>query len=192
MALFEVPGWSISSQPISTQHPSRKRKRAGSQDLQLRSAQVNLDKLINTLGDRATHHDGDAPKKKNKKPNQRTSQPSDHQAGENPRALKKHGKAKHSVASAVQTSTSNTGASPKKNAKKKKPKAESAPQPTLFEENSRLPTTARGNTGLTALQRNMKESLDGARFRSVSQSREICYLTCPIIKVDKRSVVQVK
>ncbi|KAF8843193.1 hypothetical protein BDN67DRAFT_964848 [Paxillus ammoniavirescens] len=162
MALFEVPGWSISSQPISTQHSSKKRKRAGSQDLQLRSAQVNLDKLINTLGD--------APKKNKKKSNQRTSQPSDHQAGENPRALKKHGKAKHSVASPVQTSTSNTDASPKKNAKKKKPKAESAPQSTLFEENSRLPNTTRGNTGLTALQRNMKESLDGARFRLINET----------------------
>ncbi|KIL00275.1 hypothetical protein PAXRUDRAFT_821814 [Paxillus rubicundulus Ve08.2h10] len=156
MALFQVPGWSVSSQPLSTtQRSSKKRKRAGSQDLgQLRSAQVNLDKLINTLGDRAAHHDGDVPNKNKNKPNQRTSQPS----RKNPCASKKHGKA------------TNSGAPPKKNANKKKTKAESTPQPASFERNSKFPTTTRGNTSLTALQRNMKESLDGARFRLINET----------------------
>ncbi|KAF9222074.1 hypothetical protein BS17DRAFT_796869 [Gyrodon lividus] len=175
MALFEVPGWSMPSEPVSTQRPSKKRKRAGSQleDLdQLRSAQVNFDRLINTFGDGTAPHGGDsrAPKKNNnKKLNKGTSQPSSVQAGEEPRASKKHGKTKHSVASAVPTPTPNTGAFLKKNVKKKTSKTEGAAQPTSFEKNSKLTTTA-CDSGLTSLQRNMKESLDGARFRLINET----------------------
>ncbi|KAF9247149.1 methyltransferase-domain-containing protein [Melanogaster broomeanus] len=171
MVLFEVPGWSMPSEPVSTtQRPSKKRKRAGSQDLvQLRSAQVNIDKLINTLGRGTSSHDDESRTLKKKKKNKTTSRPSDDQGREDPRPPKKHGKAKPPVTSTVPTPAPNAGTLPNKKPKKKTSKTESVPQPTLSV-NSKPPSTARDTTGLTSLQRNMKKSLDGARFRLINES----------------------
>ena len=181
-ALFDVPGWSVPSAPVSTQRQSKKRKHAASSEEQdlLRNAQVNLDKLIDSLGGGADDA-GDGPsskKKKKKNVNKPTSQPSRRdQRGED---LHPHGKphswTKASVPSAEDPSTtSNTAALPSKKARKKN--AKRVVQPTDIPKHS----VAVQETGsLTPLQRSLRKSLDGARFRFVLECTEIHWADRPM------------
>ncbi|KAG6378874.1 methyltransferase-domain-containing protein [Boletus reticuloceps] len=173
-ALFDVPGWSVPSAPVSTQRHSKKRKRAASSEEQelLHSAQANLDKLIHSLGGSTTLNDdaGDGPsnKKKKKKPNKPTPQPSHHdQRGKVRNGPHSQGKPhKQAVPPATDPSTASTKAAlPGKKAKKKNTKH--VVQPTVTPEKS---TAAQDTGSLTPLQRNLKKSLDGARFRLLNET----------------------
>ncbi|KIJ70248.1 hypothetical protein HYDPIDRAFT_104934 [Hydnomerulius pinastri MD-312] len=173
MALFEVPGWSMPSAPISAQTSSKKRKRPGSQNSNLlHSAETNLDKLIETLGEGAGANDGErhGTKKKKKKHDKLSSQPNNNQVRPPPTASKKLAAAKDPGPSASPTPTSNTDSSPKKKSKRKKSKATDVDRSGPSDQSPKAPKPAQNNTGLTSLQRNMKESLDGARFRLINES----------------------
>jgi ribosomal RNA-processing protein 8 len=175
--MFDVPGWSVPSDPVSTQRQSKKRKHAASSEEQdlLRNAQVNLDKLVDSLGGSADNAgDGSSKKKKKKKINKPTSQPSHrNQRGEGLQPHgKPHGQTKASVPSAEDPSTtSDKAAWPSKKAKKKNTKR--VVQPTDTPKHS----AAVQDTGrLTPLQRSLRNSLDGARFRFVLEYTEIHWI----------------
>lgn len=166
--LFNVPGWSVTSDPVSTQHHSKKRKRTASSEEQdlLRNAQANLDKLIDSLGG----SDGSSKKKRKRKLNEPTSQPSPsdqrrevlHPPG------KSHSQAKDAVPTTVDSPTTSGKATlPRKKAKTKN--AKHVVQPTNTSEHS---VVVQDTGGLTLLQRSLKKSLDGARFRFVLTSVE--------------------
>lgn len=147
-ALFDVPGWSVPSAPVSTQRQSRKRKRAASSEEQdlLRTAQANLDKLIDSLGT----GDGGSLKKKSNKSSHRDQHP------------KAPGKPHNQSVTPVSVVDPPTTSS-KKNVKKQKKKQTVQP----------ISTSEHSAAGLTSLQQSFKKSLDGARFRSVLASRDL-------------------
>lgn len=171
-ALFDVPGWSMPSAPVSTQRQSKKRKHAASSEEQdlLRNAQVNLDKLIDSLGGSADDA-GDGSSRKKKKANKHTSRPSHRdQRGEDlhPQG-KPHSQAKASVHSPEDPpATSNKAALPSTKARKKNTKP--VVQPKGTPEHSAISQDA---GSLTPLQRSLRKSLDGARFRFVLEPMEI-------------------
>ena len=177
-ALFDVPGWSVPSAPVSTQPQSKKRKRTVSSEEQelLRNAQANFDKLIHSLGGNDDPNDGLPKKKGTKKFNKPTSQPShrdQHQRGlgEGREGIRPqgnpHNQKKAPVSPAVDPSTtSNKAALSSKKGKKKNAKHvvqhTDTPKPSAVVQDS-----------LTPLQQNLKKSLDGARFRFVPRSMEV-------------------
>lgn len=170
-ALFDVPGWSVPSNPVSTQRQSKKRKHAASSEEQdlLRAAQVNLDKLIDSLGGNAANDagDGSSKKKRKKKPHKPTSQPS--HSDQRREDLHPPGKPRSQAKAAVPTvdppTTSNEAALPRKKAKTKN--AKHVVQPTKISEHSAI---VQDTGSLTPLQRNLRKNLDGARFRFVPSS----------------------
>ncbi|KAG2077575.1 hypothetical protein BDR04DRAFT_1088654 [Suillus decipiens] len=167
MALFEVPGWSVPAAPVSKsiQSTSKKRKRPAAQDAdKMQSVEVNLDKLMQKLGSVGKHQeDKQGPKKKknHKKTNEGLDAKVEHA---------KFGKEKGSsfLGGSIKESTVNQsvkgGSGLRKKKKSLKPdsrKSEQQPQnvsPAVDEV-----------SGLTTLQKGMKESLDGARFRWINE-----------------------
>ncbi|KAH0840082.1 putative uracil phosphoribosyltransferase [Lanmaoa asiatica] len=172
-ALFDVPGWSVPSVPVSIQHHSKKRKRAASSEEQalLRTAQANLDKLVDSLGGSAAFGkdagDGSSKKKRKRKLNKPTSQPSHcDQRGEDLHPPGKlHRQAKALVPSVDPPTASHKAALPRKKAKKKN--AEPVVQPTNVSEHY---AGVQDTDGLTPLQRSFKKTLDGARFRLLNET----------------------
>lgn len=153
-ALFDVPGWSVPSDPVSTQRHSKKRRRAAGSEEQdlLRAAQANLDKLIDSFGE----DDAGSSKKKTKtKPNKSASQPS----------------RRDKPPSHKQTLAPTSDSTKAKRVKKKN--AAHAAQST---NESERPPAAHKTVGLTSLQQSLRKSLDGAHFRSVPISVGIYYI----------------
>ncbi|KAG1892629.1 methyltransferase-domain-containing protein [Suillus subluteus] len=174
MALFEVPGWSVPTAPVSklAQSTSKKRKRPAAQDAdKMQSVEVNLDKLMQKLGSVGKHQEDKQGPKKKKKNHGKTTGGLDAKVEH---ATSNKGKEKVSSppggsikGSAVEQSVKGGSGLRKKMIKQKKSskpdggKSEQQPQnvsPTLDEV-----------SGLTSLQRGMKESLDGARFRWINE-----------------------
>lgn len=162
-ALFDVPGWSVGpSAPLPVQSKKRKRNTVNSEEQELlHNAQVNLDKLIGSLGGSAD----DASKKQKKKKtkhNKSASQPSqrDQHADRGPRSS---GKARSQTKPSPNppTTSDKKTTPPKKKAKKKDAKQPTASVP----EHSQAAVQDTDN--LTPLQQTFKKSLDGARFRFV-------------------------
>ncbi|KAF8558827.1 hypothetical protein OG21DRAFT_1454778 [Imleria badia] len=174
-ALFDVPGWSVPSAPVSTQRQSKKRKRAASSEEQelLRNAQANLDKLIDSLGGSNDADDRPSKKRSKKKFNKPTSQPQpphrdQHRRGEGRDGVRPQGtphkQTKAPVPLAVDSSTtSNKAALPSKKGKKKN--AKHVVQPTDIPEPSAVV-----QDNLTPLQQDLRKSLNGARFRLLNET----------------------
>lgn len=175
-ALFDVPGWSVPSAPVSTQRQSKKRKLAASSEEQelLRNAQANLDKLVDSLGGSFSDDAGDrsSKKKKKKKLNKPTqeskSQPPHRHQGPLPQE-KPHGQPEVPTPAVDSSTNSEKGALSSKRAKKKK-HAKHVVQPTDTPEQSAV---AQDTSSLTPLQQSLRKSLDGARFRFVFRFMEI-------------------
>jgi ribosomal RNA-processing protein 8 len=165
MALFQVPGWSMPAAPVSalSQSTSKKRKRPATQEVdKVQSVEVNLDKLMQKLG--RDHEDEQGPKKKKSK-HGKTPQGMDTR---DESATSSKGKKKNpSSLGVVALSVAESSKPPTKvkQKKKKKPVAEKASSSEQQPRNTS--PAADGVSGLTSLQKGMKESLDGARFRYV-------------------------
>jgi ribosomal RNA-processing protein 8 len=152
MALFDVPGWTMSSEPVKeAASTSKKRKRpVDHDDEKFASAQVNLDKLMETLkGGEDSHGKPKRKRQKGKKlekgtEDEKTDRKKDsspeRKKGEKDRAAPSQKKPKEKKQKAADTHLIVTRADP-----------ESTPAPG----------------GLTIFQNRMKQSLDGARFRYV-------------------------
>lgn len=170
MALFQVPGWSMPTAPVSTlpQSISKKRKRPAAQDVdKVQFAEVNLDKLMQKLGGIRDHdsEDKQGPNKRKRK-HGKTSQGLDTKDGH---AMSSKGKVKITSSlggsSGVEHSVKESSKPPKK-MKQKKSKLD-AGKPSSSEQQPRVSPAVDGVSGLTSLQKGMKNSLDGARFRYV-------------------------
>ncbi|KAI0663179.1 methyltransferase-domain-containing protein [Cubamyces menziesii] len=221
MSLFEVPGWSVPSAPVS--QPNKKRKRPstkGADDVDeaqmIKSAQKNIEKLMKSLGastDALDEEDAARPPKKSRASKDKKVKG----AVQEPERGRKHGreggedqpkpqgKAKKE-AKAQERNSKNPGdrsqertesspvKSPAKDKRKDKQKQKSSRSESVdahsdavshgdtthtplvkdkkAEQKPRPKSPSNTNDasqGLTALQANMKKSLDGARFRWINE-----------------------
>lgn len=154
MALFDVPGWSVPGAPVAV--PSKRRKPP--QDLdQIQAATVNVEKLMKRLATERTHA-------RTKGDDSELSAVAD--AHEPPKKKRRHVKDK-----VQQSHTPARGDGEKFSPRKKRKdgqkktrgdKITSSPLPAPPH-----PTPQPSGNALTTLQRGMKQSLDGARFRYV-------------------------
>jgi hypothetical protein len=153
--LFQVPGWSVSTELSSSSSSKKSKKRKGPHDpiassFNLESAQINLKKLMDTLDSVRL-----PPKKKHK--GKQSNDPSEGVVNKKPVATTPP---KDSVEKAKIKDV------------KGRPKKPTETQPKLKEKGgskSKYPTKVpeSGEPNLTALQNRMKKKLDGARFRWV-------------------------
>ncbi|KAF8076251.1 ribosomal RNA-processing protein 8 [Lyophyllum atratum] len=168
MPLFDIPGWSVTSPPITeSSSQSKKRKRPASDTHKLQSAEVNLEKLVKKLkGGSSVDDQGKHGEKKRgqmgllggkqKAEKQKAKSKADAVKGQKkisrPRPLK---------------ATETDSALPLRPAKRGKTEH-------TVESSSAVASTRKSldssTSGLTALQQGMKQSLDGARFRLINES----------------------
>jgi ribosomal RNA-processing protein 8 len=155
MSLFEVPGWSVKTAPVpeQSQQVSKKRKRPNSHRDDIQSAEVNIEKLMAKLANKELEGSPPAPKKRKNAQNQ-------YQAAPSTAERRREGKTAQnpdtpSVLPSLKT----------KKEEKKKQKVD--PSPNLPAKAIQLPpkVPTPSNTHLTLLQKSMRDSLDGARFR---------------------------
>lgn len=180
MSLFEVPGWSVPATPVSSGSNSKKRKRPAAEpesDAKIHAAAVNVEKLLAKLGEsEGQHAKKKAKKDKGKgkaqaqpappsKPSPKPAPKRDVKEAQTPQKGKQP-KEEDKPATPV-----NSGSKNKKNKNKKAQKQEAkavspapTPKPAPKEKN------VSPEKGLTALQANMKHSLDGARFRWINET----------------------
>lgn len=155
MALFQVPGWSVPSTLVPA---SKKRKRRASHSPDdLQSAQANLEKLVRMLGDDTRSGD---------------SQPSKKKASGKARSHNNDGN-RSSQAGKGDPSTpkdpSRSAPIAPKGKKNKHNESKSSSSVTTSGLSGPTWKPSRSNQGLTSMQKNMKESLDGARFRLINE-----------------------
>ncbi|KAG1753879.1 methyltransferase-domain-containing protein [Suillus paluster] len=167
MALFEVPGWSVPTAPVSilAQSTSKKRKRPAAQDAdKMQSAEVNLDKLMQKLGSVGNREDKQGPKKKKKKQERTTRAPDT--KGAHATSNKATEKVSSPHGGSIEQPVKGVSGLRKK-VKQKKSLKHDAGKP---EQRPRNVSPAVDEVpGLTSLQKGMKESLDGARFRWINE-----------------------
>ena len=170
MPLFEIPGWSISSDPVveTRDHVSRKRKRPSANTDRLESMEVNLEKLVKRFkGSSETNEDRNGGREgvenagssvRHKRQVRRRTRADDIEERKKSISLPKPLKATSMDADMIIVSPQT------KPFKKRWSAADSSPlkkvSPTKKRDSSATPR-------LTSLQKGMKRSLDGARFRQV-------------------------
>ncbi|KAI9454618.1 methyltransferase-domain-containing protein [Russula earlei] len=155
MALFDVPGWSISGDPVAVASKKRKRTSKHRDDSnKVRSATVNVEKVIEQLAASPTAentHRGDGSAAEGRQKKRRRAKP---------RQPPTH--------TAVQEETH--GQSEKKR-QKDRPKEKSGDDNKAA--GTQSPSTSHSATEsrstLTSLQTAMRQSLDGARFRWINE-----------------------
>lgn len=147
MPLFDVPGWSVTAEPV-TDNATRKRKRNSEDSEKKTGGDVNFDKLVRKLTGKQS---GEPKKSKSKK------RPS-HEEKKNSISLPKPLKA----SSEKNASTTSVNQPPPKKVKTKHvafAAQEAGPSGST--------TKSVKPSGLTDMQTNMRQSLNGARFRHV-------------------------
>lgn len=154
MPLFDVPGWSIPADPVAepSSSTSKKRKRPGDTGSRLLSTEINFDKLVNKLKGKSGNDETRAPSKK-RKPPKGGSKEEKRKVISHPRQLMSKEKA------LAIASSSSLHAS-----KKTRFEHSASPSPDSSPPAKRLKVST-SVENLTDLQKNMKQSLDGARFR---------------------------
>ncbi|KAJ4467538.1 methyltransferase-domain-containing protein [Lentinula aciculospora] len=166
MPLFDVPGWSISAEPVP-EPDSRKRKRPASDtgsEIQSRvhSAEINLEKLVKKLtrkrdeGDSTTHKSNSASttfksKSRRKKREPQSAVNLDKRNISSPMPLMK---ASERVTKKTKQSHDSRITEPEENSRK---------------DSEQLDKDSDSLSGLTSMQKNMKQKLEGARFRLLNQ-----------------------
>jgi ribosomal RNA-processing protein 8 len=157
MAHFEVPGWSV---PVSPAESPRKRKRPGNDD-KVQSVEANLDRLVKRL--RRNDHDDSAGFKQDK------STRHSGEGGNVGRRGKRMGKRRSQGTEVLKSSNKDSiisGPLPLQKVKKRK-----YDEVALDRQSSSQKPLPKGgllgeiSSGLTSLQKGMKQSLEGARFR---------------------------
>jgi ribosomal RNA-processing protein 8 len=152
MAPFHVPGWSMKNAPVSEQssHLSKKRKRPSPRSIALESAEINFEKLVATLikPDGNTSRSTDIGEKRQKKKRRISKDVKHISPSMNPKPLPNPPTPKN---------CSETFVKPNKQRKRK----QNETNPT----SASLEPQNTSDSRLTALQKNMKQNLDGARFR---------------------------
>ncbi|KAF9782898.1 methyltransferase-domain-containing protein [Thelephora terrestris] len=159
--LFEVPGWSVSAEPASSSSSKKsgKRKRPYDPDApseKIESAQVNLEKLVNSLG--RVDSVKRPPKKKHK--GKQILDSSEGVADNSPTIVTPQ---KDSVGKAKTKDVKKPSKKPTETLPKSKEKGKSTSQ------NPKDMADSAGQN-LTTFQKGMKKKLDGARFRWINET----------------------
>ncbi|CAA7259906.1 unnamed protein product [Cyclocybe aegerita] len=173
MSLFQVPGWSVATAPVreEPQYTSKKRKRPSNDTHKLEAAEVNIEKLISKLahpqpGENPTNSKGKA---KAQDPRRKARLGKKQKLGVGAADAPKKAERPSASSSEVKIPPS----SPTKSKKEKK-MAKSNPPPAIEVASKRLkpssPQQEATSSRLTALQKGMKQSLDGARFRLINET----------------------
>lgn len=154
MSLFEVPGWSVSGEPVSeSQSHSKKRKRSSNDgNVKGHLPDLNIDKLVKRLkghkSDQGASSTGNGKKDKAKNEHVKEQQREDKKKSISlPKPLKP---------ATQEQPEPLTVSRPRKKERKTRSSVESAP--------AMMQSPAGGDT-LTTMQKSMKQSLDGAKFR---------------------------
>jgi ribosomal RNA-processing protein 8 len=161
MAHFEVPGWSV---PVSPAGSPRKRKRPGSDD-KVQSVEANLDRLVKRLR-RNDHEDEDdsAGIKPYKSTRYRSGE--GESVGQRGKRMGKRRSQGAEVFKSPNKDSIISGPLPLQKVKKRK-----YGEVALDRQSSSQKSISKGgllgeiSSGLTSLQKGMKQSLEGARFR---------------------------
>lgn len=152
MALFEVPGWSVQAAPSPA--ISKKRKRGASTDDKLHSAETNLDKFVKKFISQTSYAEA-FQKKKQKHGNKRESPigPDSQPPG--------------TVKNSKEGTERNSAKQEKRKKKQEKAKKKNKDPTKAFAHGTS--SIDHGVAGLTSLQKGMKDSLEGARFRWINE-----------------------
>ncbi|KAF5321975.1 hypothetical protein D9619_000752 [Psilocybe cf. subviscida] len=175
MSTFDVPGWSIPTAPVreGTNKVSKKRKRP-STSTQLESAAVNVDRLMAKLASvvpedmtRAKQSYNDATpsaKKRKEKQKQQPAEQAKNAASPVNRPPQKRARQspRESQSKSQDTAKANKMAK-SKHAAGDSPAAASSSKSVSAQASS-------SSSGLTALQKSMKDKLDGAQFRLINEN----------------------
>jgi ribosomal RNA-processing protein 8 len=148
MALFDVPGWSIPDDPVAVT-PKKRKRPSKHEPNKIRSATVNVEKLMEQLGARHELQDGK---------NGGLSTEGDR----TPRKKRRRAEGNKSQQSPTRTAAQQVGTN---GTSKKKPSGDRVPGSQSPSSSHLLRPESRST--LTSLQHGMKQSLDGARFRYV-------------------------
>jgi ribosomal RNA-processing protein 8 len=175
MPLFEIPGWSIPSDPIvkPREHGSKKRKRPSSDANRLESMEVNLEKLVKRLKGSSEAED----KNRDRKQAEHTGSSVRNRGN----AMRRGNKSKTddieerkktiSLPKPLKVTNMDSDViivSPRtKFSKGSRSAADSSPSKNV---SPAMNTDGSTPAGLTSLQKGMKQSLNGARFRQVWNS----------------------
>lgn len=183
MPLFEIPGWSIASDPVvePQEHGSKKRKRPSASTDKLESMEVNLEKLVkrwkgssetnegkNGDGKRVENVGLPLPHKREAKRRGKKSRTDDIEEKKKYISLPKPLKATSMDFDMIVVPPQ------AKPLKRSWSAVTSSPKTVSPAKNGNSSTTP----GLTTLQEGMKRSLDGARFRQVGHS----FSAIPVLK----------
>jgi ribosomal RNA-processing protein 8 len=155
MALFDVPGWSISDEPISVV-PKRRKRSSGHDFEKVSSASANVEKLMEQLvaspaagSTPVTGKSGVVPARCDQPPKKNCK-----------RAKGNKNRQPHILASLHGDAAQ---LAPGKKIKKDRPKGPIGEKATVS-------SSPPSRSTLTSLQHDMKQSLDGARFRYTTHS----------------------
>ena len=168
MALFDVPGWSVPDDPVAATPRKRKRTSKHDSNKKIQTATVNVEKVMEQLsarlGPAAENARGDLTEGKNGGLSTEDDRP--------PRMKRRRAQGNKSQQSPIpavqQVEPHKTSKKRKKERPKKGPPAGDKVAGSQSTASSQLPKESR--SALTSLQHDMKQSLDGARFRCVTHS----------------------
>jgi len=166
MALFDVPGWTVPDDPVAVTPRKRKRTAKHDSNKRIQSATVNVEKVMGQLsarlGPAAENPRGDLTEGKNGGLSTEDDRP--------PRTKRRRaqGRSQQSPIPAVQQAEPHKTSKKRKKERPKKGPPAGDKVPGSRSTASQLPTESRST--LTSLQHDMKQSLDGARFRCVTHS----------------------
>ncbi|KAG7449356.1 uncharacterized protein BT62DRAFT_679465 [Guyanagaster necrorhizus] len=151
MPLFDVPGWSVKSDPVpEATSSSRKRRRASEDSDKLLAAEANLGKLMNRF--------------KGNSSSQRVKEPKSADKSRKPKSkIDTHEDKKKAISLPRPLKAVDSRQSLHRPTKKIKTKC-------AVEESSPSVNVVQSKDGLTDLQKEMKESLNGARFRMINET----------------------
>lgn len=155
MPLFDVPGWTVDA-PSIVEATSKKRKRSAVEPHDLQAAEANFEKLVKQLERSSSNNLGSTPKKKEKKEKRKRVGTAVNNSDTADKGFRTN------VKDVVETSAS-PAQPPPKTLDKSHPFSTSVKKKKSHGRDSLSSKSA--VVGLTPLQRGMKESLDGARFR---------------------------
>ncbi|KAG6880448.1 hypothetical protein C0992_000050 [Termitomyces sp. T32_za158] len=158
MALFDVPGWTVDA-PSIVEAKSKKRKRSAVEPHDLQAAEANFEKLIEQLERSSSKSSGAAAKKKEKKEKKK-------EVGATTKTADK--RSRNKVKDFTEKST-NPAQLPPKTLDKLHPFSASSKK-TKKKHGGDSSSSKSAFVGLTPLQKGMKDSLDGARFRLINES----------------------
>lgn len=187
MALFDVPGWSVASAPVSeaSTQVSKKRKRPASptstDSSKFHSAEVNLEKLVQRLKGNSSKDEDRSKTPERKSRGGVAGFLGMGRSGKRDSKTIARGRAQDELKKSIsqpkalrpKAEVSSRNSSPRRPAKKVKAKHGSSESVSMYAPTT-IPVPAPvekqepvndSSSGLTAMQKSMKQSLDGARFR---------------------------